>query len=85
MDLLAIGPLAGFAQALALKTILGSPLLLYFGPETIMPITSVLAAAVGMVLIFWRHIITTVRNSFRKLFIKKEVFPDSSTDRDAAD
>ena len=85
MDLLAIGPLVGVAQAFALNSILGSPVLLYFGPETIMPITSVLAAAVGMVLIFWRHIITTLRSTFRKIFIKKQVYTDSSIDRESGD
>lgn len=32
-------------------------LLLYLGPETIMPLTSILAAIVGFVLIFWRLLI----------------------------
>ena len=29
-------------------------MLLYFGPETIMPLASILAAIVGFLLVFWR-------------------------------
>ena len=31
--------------------------LLYLGPETIMPLASVIAAVLGFLLIFWRYIV----------------------------
>jgi hypothetical protein len=64
------------------SSLINTPVLLYLGPETIMPITSVLAAVVGVVLIFWRHLTITVRSSFRRLFNRKPVYsdPDSSPD-----
>ena len=39
-------------------------LLLYLGPETIMPLASILGAAVGFLLIFWRLLL----KPFKKLF-----------------
>jgi hypothetical protein len=42
----------------------GLLVLLYLGPESIMPIASIIAALLGFVLIFWRWII----NFFKKLF-----------------
>jgi hypothetical protein len=40
-------------------------LLLYLGPETIMPLASVLAAFIGVVLIFWRFMVGLIRKIFR--------------------
>ena len=71
--------------SLPINLLMQKPVMLYFGPETIMPITSVLAAAVGMTLIFWRHITTTVRSGFRRLFIRKQAFPDSNSNLDSGD
>ena len=70
---------------LTLSSLLNSSVLLYFGPETIMPVTSVLAAAVGVLLIFWRHVTTTVRTGFRRLFIRKQVYTDSDRNLDSGD
>ncbi|MBW3534259.1 MAG: hypothetical protein KY453_03415 [Gemmatimonadetes bacterium] len=41
--------------------------MLYFGPETIMPLASAAAAAVGAVLMFWRRAVALVRSAFRSL------------------
>jgi hypothetical protein len=41
-----------------------SILLLYLGPETIMPLASILGAAVGFLLIFWRLLL----KPFKKIF-----------------
>jgi hypothetical protein len=68
-----------------LSSALGTPVLLYLGPETIMPITSVLAAAVGVILIFWRHVTITVRSSFRRLFNRKPVYSDPESSPDTGD
>jgi hypothetical protein len=35
--------------------------LLYLGPETVMPLVSFLAAALGIILIFWRYILRFVK------------------------
>jgi hypothetical protein len=59
-----------------------SLVLLYLGPETIMPIGSFLAAAVGIVLIFWRQAMAMVRNSFRRVLGRKSQTSDSSSGLD---
>ncbi len=54
----------------------------YLGPETMMPLASVVAGAVGFALIFWQRLTTMVRNTYRRLFSKKvddEVFEESSS------
>ena len=45
--------------------------LLYLGPETIMPVGSFLAAALGVLLIFWRQTVAMARNSFRRVFVRR--------------
>jgi hypothetical protein len=40
--------------------------LFYLGPETIMPLASILAAVVGFLLIFWRAILTRIKKLFGK-------------------
>lgn len=40
--------------------------LLYLGPETIMPLASVLAAVLGFLLIFWRWIVTAIKKIFKR-------------------
>jgi hypothetical protein len=42
------------------------------GPETIMPLASILAAVVGIVLIFWRYIVGFFRRMFRIITGRKE-------------
>jgi hypothetical protein len=37
----------------------------YFGPETMLPVASVITGIVGVVLMFWRAILQVVRNIFR--------------------
>lgn len=36
---------------------LGTFLVLYVGPDQILPLTSFLGALVGLILIFWRHVV----------------------------
>ena len=38
--------------------------MLYFGPETYMPLASAIAAVVGVALTFWRRLIGFVRRIF---------------------
>jgi hypothetical protein len=40
---------------------------LYFGPETVLPVTSILAAVLGVVLLFWRLLVSRMRKIFRRM------------------
>jgi len=40
--------------------------LLYLGPDSIMPLASVLAAIIGLILIFWRWIAAFFKKLFRR-------------------
>lgn len=42
--------------------------MLYFGPETIMPIASIFAGFVGMLLMFWRRTVGFTRFLFARLY-----------------
>ena len=39
----------------------------YLGPETLMPLASILAAIAGFFLMFWRLIAKFIKNTYRKL------------------
>jgi hypothetical protein len=39
--------------------------LLYLGPETMMPLVSLLAALIGIILIFWRYIFSFIKKIFK--------------------
>lgn len=47
----------------------------YLGPETIMPLASILAAALGFLLLAWRYIITFIKKVFRKITGKESADP----------
>jgi hypothetical protein len=42
-------------------------MLLYIGPDVLMPLLSGLAAALGVVMMFWRRVIGFVGSLFRRL------------------
>lgn len=49
----------------------------YLGPETLMPLASILAAIAGFFLIFWRLIVKFVKTMYRKIRgLPEEVPPD---------
>jgi hypothetical protein len=49
----------------------------YLGPETLMPLASILAAIAGFFLIFWRLIVRIVKTVYRKIRgLPEEVPPD---------
>ena len=49
----------------------------YLGPETLMPLASVLAAIAGFFLIFWRLIVKFFKTMYRKIRgLPEEVPPD---------
>ena len=48
------------------------PLLLaYIGPDIFLPLTSALAAVVGVVLMFWQRFVGWVRSLWRMVFRRK--------------
>jgi hypothetical protein len=50
---------------------------LYLGPETLMPLASILAAIVGFFLMFWRLILKFVKRIYRKMRgLPAEIPPD---------
>jgi hypothetical protein len=51
--------------------LLREALLLYLGPETIMPVGSFLAAALGLFLLFWRQALALFRNTFKRIWGRK--------------
>jgi len=40
-------------------------IVLYIGPETFMPVLSAIAAAAGVILMFWRNLVSMVKKLFR--------------------
>jgi hypothetical protein len=46
------------------------PIILYIGPETILPLTSALAAIVGVLLMFWHRFVGMIRKIWRIVFKK---------------
>jgi hypothetical protein len=53
----------------------------YLGPETLMPLWSILAAILGFFLVFWRLIVKYVKLAIRKMRgLPDEVIPDEAED-----
>jgi hypothetical protein len=46
-------------------------MLLYIGPDLLLPFTSAIAAALGVVLMFWNRLIGWARNVWRALFRRR--------------
>ena len=44
--------------------------LLYLGPETIMPLASMIAAAIGILLIFWRFLFDKAKKAYKFIIHK---------------
>jgi hypothetical protein len=53
-------------------------LLLYLGPETIMPLASILGAVIGFLLVFWRLLLKPVKKFFGVVSGKNEDEAESS-------
>jgi hypothetical protein len=47
----------------------------YIGPETMMPVASVIAAVAGVVLMFGRNVVSFGRNVFRSILPKPKPKP----------
>ena len=46
-------------------------MILYIGPDLLLPFTSAIAAALGVVLMFWHRLVGWVRSVWRTLFRRK--------------
>jgi hypothetical protein len=55
------------------------PLWAYLGPETTLPLFSVLGAILGGLLMFWQFIVGSVKKFFRLIFRKGSVVPTANT------
>jgi hypothetical protein len=44
------------------------PMLLYVGPDLLLPLTSALAAIAGVLLMFWHRVVGIMRAGWRMLF-----------------
>ena len=59
---------------------------LYLGPETVMPLASIIAAVVGFLLIFWRLLLRPFKKIYRLIVGKNDESLDSDAEViDAAD
>lgn len=54
-------------------------LLSYIGPETMLPLASVLAAITGFVLMFWRCFLHLIRRMFGAIFRRRKKNIDAKT------
>jgi hypothetical protein len=45
--------------------------MLYFGPETLMPVGSAIVAGIGAILVFWHRIVGLVGGAIRRLFFRR--------------
>ena len=63
-----------------------TPIFLYLGPDTILPLGSAIAAIVGLILIFWRFIVGFIRRFFYKITGRTiEETPDPESSEDISD
>ncbi len=55
-------------------------MLLYFGPEVMMPLASAAAAALGAILMFWRRFVAGLKAAGRSVvrFVRRDRSPDAS-------
>jgi hypothetical protein len=51
--------------------------ILYLGPETVMPLASILAAVLGGILIFWRYIIGFIKKTYNRIRKRNIEIPTS--------
>lgn len=55
----------GINQLLPPISALGGLILLYTGPETVMPLASTLAALIGVLLILWRRVVRFMGSAYQ--------------------
>ena len=54
---------------------LASLMLLYVGPDQMLPLTSALAAMVGVLLMFWQRVVHWARESWHRLTMRRRRSP----------
>lgn len=57
-------------------------IIFYLGPQTVLPLASVIAAVIGFVAIFWRNLVGIGRKFVKTIFRRqeKDADPNSETD-----
>jgi hypothetical protein len=55
---------------------MGYIFLLYLGPQTVLPLASIFAALIGVLLMFWRHIFGFLKRVFK--FIRRKLIRGST-------
>jgi hypothetical protein len=76
-DLQSMATAAGMVVALPWHMPMAPTVFLYLGPETIMPVASILASIIGVVLLFWRLILGAAKRTYRRLSGAAEPEPDT--------
>jgi hypothetical protein len=59
--------------------------LLYLGPDTVLPLASIIAGAIGIILMFWRRLMGGLRTSYETLFHREQEVVNSPTPDDPGD
>jgi hypothetical protein len=55
---------------------------LYLGPQTVLPLASIIAAIIGFIAIFWRYLLRIGRKLFKMVFRRQDEEIDSTVDSD---
>ena len=71
MRVVAIGCFAAFLLEVGYNSQVQPWMILYIGPDLLLPFTSAIAAVVGVVLMFWHRLTGWVRNVWRLNFRRK--------------
>jgi hypothetical protein len=71
MRVVAIGILAAFVIGVGPTSEIQPWMILYIGPDLLLPFTSAIAAAVGVLLMFWHRLTGWVRSVWRMIFRRK--------------
>lgn len=79
MDMHNIFLVAGLMQLLPWDSAFGPVVFLYFGPETVLPVASAIAGIIGVILVFWRYILSMARKFFKQIF-RSQAMPVETND-----
>lgn len=64
--------MAAFALVTTTTSDLVPLLLLYVGPDVLLPLTSALAAIAGVALMFWQRVVGAARSVWRVVFPRRD-------------
>jgi len=71
MRVVAFACLAAFLASIGRASDVQPWMILYIGPDLLLPFTSAIAAALGVLLMFWHRLIGWARSVWRTLFRRK--------------